>query len=258
MLFLANHSFGVLLGLLVALLVCLEIGRLLGRRRLAAAEETQVGGAAVDGMIFALLGLLLAFTFTSAAQRFDTRRELIVTEANAIGTALLRVDLAPESAQPALRKAFKQYIASRIAVHDGVHDFDTFKARLAESNLIQKEVWRLAVDAGRQPDAMPAVNMLLLPALNEMIDITTTRAMATQMHPPVVVYMLLFGLALCSAVLAGHGMAGSTRRDWLHAISFVVILSLALYLIVDFEFPRLGLITVNEFESIVIKLSGAQ
>jgi len=73
-----------------------------------------------------------------------------------------------------------------------------------------------------------------------------------------VVYLMLFGLALCSAVLAGHGMAGSTRRDWLHAISFVVILSLALYLIVDFEFPRLGLITVNEFESMVVKLTGAE
>ena len=130
--------------------------------------------------------------------------------------------------------------------------------KLTRSNAIQKEVWLLAVEAGRRPDASPATNMLLLPALNEMIDITATRAMATQMHPPVVVYLMLFALALSSAVLAGDGMAGSTRRHWLHAISFVVILSLALYLILDFEFPRLGFITVNEFESMVIKLTSPE
>lgn len=258
MIFLAEHPYGVLVVLLAALLICLEIGRMLGRRQLAAVGEIHVGNSAVDGVIFALLGLLLAFTFTGAAARFDTRRELIVTEANAIGTAYLRVDLAPEAAQPALRAAFKRYISSRIEVYQGVRRFDEFKVKLAKSNAIQREVWRLAVEAGRRPDALPATNMLLLPALNDMIDITTTRAMATQMHPPLVVYLLLFGLALCTAVLAGHGMAGSTRRDWLHAISFVVILAAALYLIVEFEFPRLGFITVNEFESMAIKLTGAQ
>jgi hypothetical protein len=258
MLFLAEHPFEVMVGLLAALLLCLEIGRLLGKRQLAAADETHVGNSAVDGVIFALLGLLLAFTFTGAAQRFDTRRELIVTEANAIGTAYLRVDIAPEAAQPALRSAFKRYIASRVAIFQGVRDFDEFEVKLAKSNDIQKEIWRLAVEAGRRPDAVPATNMLLLPALNDMIDITTTRAMATQMHPPLVVYLMLFGLSLCSAMLAGHGMAGSTRRDWLHAISFVVILALALYLILDFEFPRVGFITVTEFESMVIKLTGAE
>ncbi len=255
---LAEHSVEVFLALLVALLLSLEIGRLLGRRQLAAADGAHVGTGAIDGVIFALLGLLLAFTFTGAASRFDTRREMIVNEANAIGTAYLRVDLAPEAAQPALRAAFKRYIASRIEVNQGVRDFDQFKLRLAKSNIIQNEVWRLAVEAGRRPDALPATNMLLLPAINEMIDITTTRAMATQMHPPAMVYLLLFALALCSAVLAGHGMGGSTRRDWLHAVSFVVVLSLALYLILDFEFPRLGFITVDEFEAMVVKLTGAE
>ncbi|MBP8097696.1 MAG: hypothetical protein KAY03_00115 [Arenimonas sp.] len=256
MLILAEHPYAVLLGLLATLLLALEIGRLVGRRQMATGG-IPAGASAIDGVIFALLGLLLAFTFTGAAQRFDTRRDLIVQEANAIGTAYLRVDVAPEAAQPALRLAFKRYIASRIEVSGGVRDFDQFKAKLAKSNAIQQEVWLLAVEAGHRPDASPATNMLLLPALNEMIDITTTRAMATQMHPPIVVYLMLFGLAFCSAVLAGHGMAGSTRRDWLHAISFVVIMSLALFLILDFEFPRVGLITVNEFESIVFKLTGA-
>ena len=257
MLVLAEHPFEVLLGLLIGLLLALEVGRVLGRRQLAAAGGTQVGTSAVDGVIFALLGLLLAFTFTGAAQRFDVRRELIVTEANAIGTAYLRVDVAPAAAQPALRLAFKRYIASRIEVNQGVRDFDEFKARLAKSNALQKEVWRLAVEAGRRPDASPATNMLLLPALNDMIDITTTRAMATQMHPPAVVYLMLFALALSGAVLAGHGMAGSTRRGWLHSISFVVIMSLALYLILDLEFPRLGFITVDDFERMVVKLTSS-
>jgi hypothetical protein len=95
--------------------------------------------------------------------------------------------------------------------------------------------------------------MLLLPALNEMIDITTTRAMATQMHPPIVVYLMLFGLAFCSAVLAGW-MAGSTRlaaRDQLRRDH--VLYS---FLILDFEFLRVGLLrSMNS--SIVFKPTGA-
>src|SRR5512142_402713 len=98
------------IGLFVGMIGLLELGRRLGRRRQAKDEErARAGLGAVEGAVFALLGLLIAFTFSGAASRFDARRELIVREANAIGTAWLRLSLLPAHAQPGLRDMFRRY-----------------------------------------------------------------------------------------------------------------------------------------------------
>src|SRR5512143_443438 len=95
-------------GLFVGMILLLELGRRLGRRRQGKHEEgARAGLGAVEGAVFALLGLLIAFTFSGAASRFDARRELIVREANAIGTAWLRLSLLPADAQPGLRVLFR-------------------------------------------------------------------------------------------------------------------------------------------------------
>jgi hypothetical protein len=109
--------------LLVGALACMECGRWLGARRLARDPEAVKSGAgAVDAAVFALMGLLLAFAFSGAAARFDVRRATIVEEANAIGTAWLRLDLLPASAQPALRGKLRQYADARISASQKVHD----------------------------------------------------------------------------------------------------------------------------------------
>ena len=88
----------------IAMLACLEIGRRLGQYFRARNDSgTSEGVATIDAALFALLGLLIAFTFSGAATRFEARRELIRDEANAIGTAYLRIDLLTPAAQPALR-----------------------------------------------------------------------------------------------------------------------------------------------------------
>jgi hypothetical protein len=245
--------------LLVVLFACIEIGRWLGDRRIKRTGDATAGGtAAIDGALFGLLGLPLAFTFSGAASRFDARRDLMVAEANAVGTAKLRLDIAPESAQPALRSAFARYVESRVAVDASFKTPDLYPSRLKESAKIQRELWKLAVAAGRQPDAQPATNTQLLPALNEMIDITSTRALATQMHPPLVLYAMLFVLAASGALLAGHGLSGTPRRNWLHPLLFAVIMAAALYVIVDMEFPRFGFIRVDSFERAVLDLTDAE
>ncbi|HMO03250.1 MAG TPA: hypothetical protein PKC67_09565 [Kiritimatiellia bacterium] len=97
------------LGMILAPVVCYRLGR---RKQQEEDRHAEVSGA-VTGAIFALLGLLIAFTFSGAHARFDARRQLIVQEANAIGTTYLRLDLVPASAQPPLREKFKSYATSR-------------------------------------------------------------------------------------------------------------------------------------------------
>src|SRR5262245_2395126 len=97
------------------MLLLFEVGRRIGLRRRAKATEGAIAGSGViEGAVFALFGLLVAFTFSGAAARFDTRRQLIVEETNAIGTAYLRLDLLPVAAQLTLRERFRQYLAARL------------------------------------------------------------------------------------------------------------------------------------------------
>nr|MCU0808671.1 DUF4239 domain-containing protein [Candidatus Contendobacter sp.] len=199
-----------------------------------------------------------AFTFSGAASRFDARRDLIVQETNAIGTAWLRLDLLPADAQPAIRENFRRYVDSRLEVYRKLPDIKAARVELAKATALQGEIWTRAVAAGRLEGAPPAATMLLLPALNEMIDITTTRTMATHMHPPIAIYAMLVGLALASALLAGllagYGMAGGRSRNWLHMIGFATVMAVAVYVIIDLEFPRLGLIRVDAFDQALVEL----
>jgi hypothetical protein len=243
------------LGLLLGMLLLIEAGRRIGVRRLAADPEgARAGTGAIEGAVFALLGLLIAFTFTGAASRFDHRRDLVVQETNAIGTAYLRLDALPAAAQPALREAFRRYLDTRIEVYRALPDLAAARDALARATVIQGEIWDQAVAAAQAPGALSAAPMLLLPALNEMFDITTTRTMAALTHPPAIVFGMLFALALASALLAGYSMAGSRARNWLHAVGFAAVMAASVYVILDLEFPRLGLIRVDTFDHALVEL----
>jgi hypothetical protein len=236
-------------GLFGGMLALLEIGRRVGARRSAADPEgARAGVGPLDGAIFALLGLMLAFTFSGATSRFDARRQLIIDETNAVGTAYLRLDLLAPADQAVLRDALRRYVDARLEAYRLFHDPEAAQRAQARATALGGEIWRLAVAAGRVPGALPAAPVLLLPALNSMLDIAATRAMAIAIHPPLVIFVMLFGLALASALLAGFGMGAARSRSWLHMVFFAAAVSVAVYVIMDMEYPRFGLIRVDAFE----------
>ena len=163
--------------LFCGMLACLEVGRRLGQRT-AHEEGSKAGLGTVEGAIFALLGLLIAFTFSGAATRFEGRRHLIVEETNDIGTAYLRIDLLPAETQAEIRDLFRSYVDSRLAIYQDVRDLELVRSRLARSQELQAEIWNKSVAGARQSNNT-AASMLLLPALNSMFDITTVRTAAT-------------------------------------------------------------------------------
>jgi hypothetical protein len=243
------------LSLFFGMLICSEIGRRIGIARLARDPKGLAEGVgAAEAAVFGLLGLIMAFTFSSAASRFEDRRHLITAEANAIGTAYLRIDLLPSNAQPEIKALMRQYTDTRSVTYLNVSDQSATQAKLAEAVTLQNEIWTKALAASRRPDAPTQAIMLLLPALNEMIDITTTRAMATENHPPLIVFLLLGGLSLIGALLVGYDSSTNKERSWFHTIVFAAIMSLAVYVIVDLEFPRLGLIRVDATDQLLMDL----
>jgi hypothetical protein len=238
--------------LFAGMLVFSEIGRRLGLRAMARDPEGLAKGTgAAEAAVFGLLGLLIAFTFSGAASRFEDRRHLVTDEANAIGTAYLRIDLLPGDAQPEIRALFRRYLDARTSAYWQVQDLAAAKARLADGMRLQGDIWTKAWTASLRPGVPTQAAMLLLPALNEMIDITTTRQMATQNHPPMAIFILLAGLSLVGALLVGYDTSGKKHGRWFHTVVFAAFLSLTVYVIVDIEFPRLGLIRVDAADQVL-------
>lgn len=207
----------------------------------------------MEGAVFGLLGLLIAFTFSGAATRFDWRRDLIVREANDVGTAYLRLDLLPASHQPALREMFRKYVDLRLETYaDLAHGGDVYKD-LERTARLQAEIWSAAVAACEGSSSAP-VTTLVLPSLNSMFDIITTRRMAAATHPPVVIFVMLSGLALIGALLAGFGMAGGKTRSWIHILCFAAIMATTVYVILDLEYPRRGLIRIDGADKMLLEV----
>ena len=241
--------------LFLGMLISSEIGRRIGIAKLARDPDGLAKGAtAAETAVFGLLGLLIAFTFSGAASRFEGRRHLIATEINAIGTAYLRVDLLPGEAQPEIRELFREYVDARLATYGNVADEAATKAKLAQGAALQGDIWTKSLAACRRPDAPAQAAMLLLPALNDMIDITSTREMANGIHPPPIVFLLLAALGLVGALLVGYDTSPNDERGWFHIVIFAAILSVTVYVIVDLEFPRLGLIRVDAVDHAFVEL----
>jgi hypothetical protein len=248
------HSDLFAIFLFVAILILLEVGRRVGKRHLARDPEgARTGVTGVEGAIFGLLGLLIAFTFSGAASRFDARRKLITDEVNATATAWLRLDLLPADAQPALRDLFRRYLDSRLETYRRIPDLAAAKAELAHSIQLQGEIWTTSLAAIRSAPSGPS-GTALITALNSMFDVVRARTAAAFTHPPLIIYGMLGGLALAAAVLAGHAMAGAKAHNWFHVVGFAMVLSATVYVILDLEFPRLGYIRLDEADRALVEL----
>jgi hypothetical protein len=244
--------------LFVAMLVCLELGRRIGRRRAERDPDGwQAGTGVIEGAMFGLLGLMLGFTFSAAMGRVDARRNHIVSEANAIGTAYLRIDLLPERDQPAIRDAFRRYTDTRLNAYALVNtDIRAALAEVERANGQQAEIWQATVRAGRESGSAPAM-MLLLPAVNEMIDITAVRMMAGRTHNPPMFYGLIGFLLIVTSLLAGYATSRSGARNWLHIVGFAVITTAVVYVIIDVDYPRIGFFRMDTADQALYEVRAA-
>ena len=235
------------------MLACLELGRRYGLRiSKDARKEASAGKQIVEAAFFGLLSLLIAFSFSGAVSRFDHRRELIIEEANDIGTAYLRVDLLAPEAQPQMRDLFRAYLDSRLAIYRAIPDMDVVNRELAHSTELQNQIWSLAVSSTRSPGAHPNAGMLVINAFNTMIDISNTRTWAALTHPPVIIFGLLFVIALICAFIAGTSLSSAKSTAWLHAIAFALLTCGSIYVILEIEYPRVGFINIEKYDQALV------
>ena len=238
---------------LVAFFLAIEAGYRLGmRRRYAGDQQAHAHVYALQGALLGLLALLLGFTFSMSVSRFDARKDLVLAEANAIGTAYLRAQLLEGMERKELSALLRAYVDARIAADN--LDFDQLRAAESEaaSLRLQEQLWSVAiVQAGRAPNA--AVTHILAESLNEVIDLYARRQQAMQNRVPEVVLYLLFAVAGTALGFIGHACGLSGRRRFLSTAVVAVLIALVLAVILDLDRPHRGLIQVGQESMLKLK-----
>lgn len=232
------------------LLAAMLLAAAAGRRGGLAKKDRDLPAVGFDlnviaGALFGLLGLLLAFTYSFVMVRDDHRKAAVIGEANAIGTAYLRADLAPEPTRSELRDLLRRYARTRIVPPEAMTRTARFDALLAESLAIQGKLWPTAAASlrGRQPTVADA---LLLGSINEVIDSHGRRLATTYDHLPPIVVLMLMAVALVAIGLTGYaGGVANHRKGWL-TTTIALTISAVMFIVLDLDQPRTGLIRVSQ------------
>jgi hypothetical protein len=233
---------GVFVAFALLSMVVYELGFRVGRWwQTRTPEEVEGPTAALVGSLFALMAFLLAITMGMASDRFDTRRGLVLQEANSIGTTYLRAGYLPEPAASDSRDLLREYVPLRIVGND----LADIQERIARSVEIQDELWTIAEDLAR--DRSSDVLALYIDSLNETIDLNESRVTAGLYArvPETVLVLLIVGSALTLGML-GYSAGLTRRRSPLTAVVMIAVLGAVITLVVDLDRPRDGFLEVNQ------------
>lgn len=227
----------------VVIYLAVEVGHWLGNSRRRAAEpEKEATVGAIVAATLGLLAFLLAFAFGLAATRFDARRQMVVEEANAIGTAHLRAGLLPEPHRTEIRGLLADYLDVRLAAVQTGKVNEGAKKSVA----LHDQLWPHA-EALAKDDPHSIAAGLFIQALNEMIDLHSKRMLiGVQNRMPTVIWAALYAVAVLSMAEIGYltGLAGSRRS--LAVVALVLTFSIVMTLIEDLDRPTEGLLQVSQ------------
>ena len=240
--------------LLAALLLSIEAGHRLGCR----APETHwdaSGGAflSLSSATMALLGLLLAFSFSMSVTRHDARQLVILKEAKVIGTVYMRSDFLSAEQSAPMKALLKSYVDQRLAYHSANHDDPALPEVRKQTDTLQRQLWAIAAmaDNYREPKAVQLG--LLSSAVNDMSDAASEAQFARDDHVPPAVIWLLFVVTLVSGAMAGYAFGARRQRNWLAFAGFAVMIVIVVYTILDLDRPLRGLIQVDQAPMLSLK-----
>jgi hypothetical protein len=228
------------------MLTATEIGFRLGRKLEAGTPEnikSQI--STVEAAILGILALLLGFTVSMAVSRFETRKQLVLEEADAIGTSSLRAQLLPAPAGPEIESLLRQYVDIRVQYGTAGTDLARLQDLNRQTMRLQTEFWTRTA-AYAQQDPNPVRVGLLLQSLNLAIDLAEARWMAFQNHVPESVIYVNAAVGLLSAMLVGYSFGVNGRRNIFSMFMLAVSISLVLAVIIDLDRPRSGYIRVSQ------------
>ena len=228
----------------VLALVFAEIGFRLGlwlQRRDPEAGKTAISGTVLGGML-GLMAFLLAFCIGIVINQHNGRKAMVVTEANAVGTAYLRAGFLDDAGRDQARDLLREYVEIRLAA---AADESLFESNLARSEAIHNELWSIVEETVRQGNESD-IMALLVESINEVIDVHSLRLAAVDLRLPELLWMVLYAATMLSFLLVGVANSADKKRDPVAILLFTLALVAVLMIIVDLDRPQQGILTVSQ------------
>lgn len=205
-------------------------------------ESTHSQWNTIQGALLGLLGLLLGFSASMGESRLSTRRELILAEANAIGTAFLRADLIEDRADADRYRAFlRDYVEERLAFYDAGADARAEERASRRATEIQAEVWSIAVSNATSSRA-PDIASLVVESVNAMIDAEGARHASLGAHLPASLLWLVVFVALVAIAASSYAWGHTGKRSVVAVVVLPVLIGLAFGVVLDLDSPRVGFV----------------
>ena len=234
----------VYFGTVVLVMVAAEIGFQAGRwlqRRDPESGKALLTGPVVGGML-GLMAFLLGFCISIVIGQHNGRKSMVVTEANAIGTAYLRADFLDEADREATRDLLRDYVEIRLAA---ASDTTLYEFAISRSEEIHGELWTLVAQSVAQGQEL-AVMALFVDSINEVIDVHSLRLAAVELRLPRQLGIVLYAATLVSFLLVGISSSANGKRDTLTILLFAIAFVTVFIIIVDLDRSQEGLLTVSQ------------
>lgn len=245
----------LLASILIAYEICFRIGRYYQKRT---DHEVKSQTNSIQAGILGLLALLLGFTFNMALQRFDSRSYAVISEANNIGTAILRTKLLPEPYDSLAQELLQQYVDLRLEI--STKDLTLKEDRKLinlQTDALQNDLWDIAIKAA-EIDPRPVTTGYFITSLNDVIDAKSERNAILQRHIPEVILFLLFIVFIIGGALMGYTSGLGLKRAYIPTVMFTLLIVLVVFIIIDLDRPKRGLIMVKQDSLIELKTDNQQ
>lgn len=242
--------------LFIAIIISHIIGfQVLRYQKKKNADHSTASIGPLEAALLGLLSLMLAFTFNKSASNYDSRKALLVQEANDIGTALFRADLYPDSIRRELRTDFKKYIVARIDYYKAGNDENKIQEASKNAEIISQKIWLSAATISRQV-AVENRSMQMIPAVNNMIDSMSRREASRISRVPESILWLLFLLTITGSFIVGY-TSNTKNINWIIISLYSLMTVVTIYIILDLDRPRSGLINTKSLHLNIEKLLGS-
>ena len=235
----------VLMGVLVA---ALEIGFWVKKGRAKGGSDSieKADIALILGAVMTLLALLLGFTYAMSEGRFETRRQLVVDEANAIGTTYLRAKTLPEPRSSEIQELLRQYAALRVEIASTADDApEKIRGMDNRTKQLHGLIWSHAAALARENPTSPVI-AVFLQTLNEMIDLHSKRLAAFRNRVPFSIYQVLFVVSAIILWLVGYYFGSHRKRVRILTTMLALLVASVMWLIMDLDQPVRGAIRASQ------------
>lgn len=244
--------FGALLVILAILIFSVYLGQVFGHRQIKSHPKHKLEILAVaESSVFALLALLIAFTFSGAFERFENRKMHLLTQANAFEKAMLYTDLVSAKFQPTLRTDIVKYMNLHLDAYHDIPHMSKVGEDLEKAQVVQQRIWQASIQAVKTIKN-DSIAEAFLQNISMFFEEVNTGIDLTKMHAPPIIFYLMLGLAALGGFMIGYDSAENKQNQRIHIASYIVLTAATIFIILNLEFPRIGFIHTSSFDQLIL------